>query len=159
MRGPAYCRRVEKDRNTVGYSCSVLLVSRFCCQDEESRPASRAQSRAASPRAQLAQEDAERRAALGKCRLRLGLFFNDVLVAKTEPAMLRPDFSAAFEQVYALRVFEQPETVKLVLSEKFGAGAWKNLAEVFVPFVWAHEQPRPARPEPMEFASELEVGS
>lgn len=99
--------------------------------------------------------DYERRQSFSRCKIRLQLYFNDILVCKTDLSTLQWDFCATFRQIYSLKVYEQPETVKLVVSEKFGNGAWRDLANVFVPFNWDNN----TKLEPMEFASEVEMGS
>lgn len=102
--------------------------------------------------------DQERRAAINKCRIRVKIYFNDILVCKTDEVALNWDFTANFSQVYNLKVYEQPETVLLIVSEKFDRNTWRDLAKIYVPFVSGNDaeiQPL----EPMEFASQIAISS
>lgn len=57
-----------------------------------------------------------------------------MLVSTTEPKPFKDNlFCVDFSQIYELQVFEPPEELKLVIRERFGRGAWQNLAQVFLP--------------------------
>lgn len=116
----------------------------------------RALSQRRTAHEQLQRLDQERKAAIGKCRVRVQIYFNDILVCKTDEVSLDWDFSATFSQVYNLKVYEQPETVMLVLSEKFDRNTWRDLAKIYVPFVLGQEF-EPQLLESMEFASQLNI--
>ncbi|CAD5211920.1 unnamed protein product [Bursaphelenchus xylophilus] len=124
---------------------------------QPSQPAtSRLLPRQMSVQDQLAKQDQERRQAMEKCRVRVDLYFNKILVCRTEAKLLENDFSVTFGQVYNLRVHEQPDSVELVVQEKFGGNAWRTMAQVFVPFEWHEDSPQRDL-EAMDFASDWEV--
>ncbi|CAD5207440.1 unnamed protein product [Bursaphelenchus okinawaensis] len=127
-------------------------------KDETPVQSARLLPRQISVQDQLKRQDQERKAALKKCRLRVEIYFNKILVSRTESKLLEPDFTVTFGQVYNLRVHEQPDTVELVFQEKFGGNAWKSMATIFVPFEWHLDCPD-RKLEPLDFAADWEIQS
>jgi hypothetical protein len=117
----------------------------------------RALSQRRTAHEQLKRLDEERQAAIKKCRIRVQIYFNDILVCKTEEVSLNWDFTANFSQVYNLKVYEQPETVMLIVSEKFDRNTWRDLTKIYVPFVLSGQEFEAQLLEPMEFASQLQI--
>ena len=115
--------------------------------------------------ASVADIDEARREAIGRCRVRVQLLFNDIVVCYSDEASLSADFSAHIGQIFTLRVYEPPETITIVLSERFERGAWRELARIFVPVVGERADETPtvasaAAPlEPLQFASQIVVNS
>ncbi|KAI6232213.1 C2 domain-containing protein [Aphelenchoides besseyi] len=152
-----------EDESGRPFSMVTYLLKRTHTKTENSESTARARvSRVLSQRRnaqeQLRSLDEERRKAIGKCRIRVQLYFNDIFVCKTEDVQLQADFTARFAQVYSLRVYERPEAVRLVVSERFDRNAWRDLAVVYVPFQSGMTTVTPAL-EPMEFASEIVISS
>lgn len=77
--------------------------------------------------------ETDRIAAISKCRIQVHVYFNDLFVCKTEDVPLSRGFVAKFAHVYNLRIYEKPEVITLMVRERFGRTAWKELARVFVP--------------------------
>ncbi|KAH7727834.1 hypothetical protein AAVH_04878 [Aphelenchoides avenae] len=82
----------------------------------------------------------ERIAAISKCRIQVQVYFNDLFVCKTEDVPMSRNFVAKFAHVYCLRIYEKPEEITLVVRERFGRTAWKELARIFVPLPVGDEE-------------------
>lgn len=75
-------------------------------EDRSPSRATRALSQRRTAQEQLQKLDEERCAAIQKCRIRVQIYFNDILVCKTDEVPLGWNFVAHFSQVYNLKVFK-----------------------------------------------------
>uniref|UniRef100_A0A183BYG6 CC2D2AN-C2 domain-containing protein n=1 Tax=Globodera pallida TaxID=36090 RepID=A0A183BYG6_GLOPA len=83
----------------------------------------------------ITKHDAQRVPAVTACNYQIQIFFNDLIVCVSDPLPLHwPSFCVPIGRIFALRVFERPEKIRVRLLERLSRMAkWQEIADIFVP--------------------------
>ncbi|XP_074848612.1 coiled-coil and C2 domain-containing protein 2A isoform X2 [Carettochelys insculpta] len=104
------------------------------------------------PRAEvLRREDVKKRSIF------LKVLFNNKEVSRTVTRQISSDFRVHFGQIFNLKIFNWPESLKLQIYETMGLSSTHMLAEVFIPIPETTVLTGRARTEEIEFSSNQRV--
>uniref|UniRef100_A0A0N4ZND5 CC2D2AN-C2 domain-containing protein n=1 Tax=Parastrongyloides trichosuri TaxID=131310 RepID=A0A0N4ZND5_PARTI len=70
---------------------------------------------------------------LEKCEWEVQIFFNDIFVCRTKPKCLTKDFQIIINEDYNLQIHDTPESIVIVLYERFNRGVFKRIAKIGIP--------------------------
>uniref|UniRef100_A0A0K0DTM3 C2 domain-containing protein n=1 Tax=Strongyloides stercoralis TaxID=6248 RepID=A0A0K0DTM3_STRER len=70
---------------------------------------------------------------LKKCEWETQIFFNDIFVCHSKTRSLNKNFEIVFNEEYNLQVHDVPETIVIVLYERFNRGVFKCIAKIGLP--------------------------